>query len=124
MRKKTIYEETHKKLINLVTWLPFGYCAEYFYSFMLCMLERNTKAEIFEMYPTNIKKQILRDLEDLERKKAEKKKKETEVKSELSEKDKLLCSSVNMLCEIKSEEVQEYLNTVIKNAFEEVRNGK
>ena len=56
MRKK-IYEETHKKLIDLVTWLPFGYCAEYFYPFMLCMLKKNTRAEIFEMYPKKIKKQ-------------------------------------------------------------------
>lgn len=122
--KKKVYSETHKKLIDLVTWLPFGCYSDFFYDFMICFLRKGTRSMIFNEYPAKMKKQILRDLEDLERKEAEKKKKETEVKSELSEKDKLLCSSVNMLCEIKSEEVQEYLNTVIKNAFEEVRNGK
>lgn len=65
-KRKTIYSEAHKKLIDLVTWLPFGYSAEYFYAFMLCMLERNTKAEIFEMYPAEIKEQILRDIAELE----------------------------------------------------------
>ncbi len=67
-KKKTIYKEEHKKLIDLVTWLPFGYNAEYFYAFMLCMLKRTTNAEIFELYPDNVKQQILQDLEALERK--------------------------------------------------------
>ncbi len=122
MHKKTIYSEEHKKLIDLVTWLPFGYGAEYFYSFMICSLQKLTNLEIIELYPNKIKEQILDDLECIKLKGEEKKK--TEVKKELSEKDRLLCSSVNMLCEIKSEKVQEYINIIIKDAFEEVRNGK
>ena len=71
--KKKVYSETHKKLIDLVTWLPFGYSAEYFYAFMLCILRDRTKAEIFDMYPVDIKEQILSDLEELNRIREERK---------------------------------------------------
>lgn len=43
-----------------------------------------------------------------------------EIMTKLSEKNKLLCSSVNMLCEIKREDVQKYLNNTISAAYKEV----
>jgi len=121
--KKKIYYEEHKKLIDLVTYLPFGYQAEYFYTFMLLRLKDMTKsgADIFEMYPKKIHKQILLDFEHLEQVATERKKvQEAKEKPELSEKDKYLCSSVNMLCEIKREDVQRYLYLLIKDVYEEV----
>lgn len=120
MQKKRIFQnEAHKKLIDLVTWLPFGYSAECFYQFILCMLKKRTNAEIFELYPADIRKQILRDLEILDQRKEEQN--ETKVKKELSEKDMFLCSSVNMLSKIEREDAQRYLNIIIKDVFEEVQ---
>lgn len=102
--KKKIYDEEHKKLIDLVTGLPFGYHAEYFYTFMICKLKSATNSEIFELYPANVKEQILQDLEELEQIREEKKAKETEEVEEILPEEvenqkrltEMLCTLVNM----------------------------
>lgn len=66
------------------------------------------------------KKEIENRVEEYEKAQEQKQNEEKEEKTEISQRDKYLCSSVNMLSTIEREDAQRYLNLLIKDVYEEL----
>lgn len=95
---KRMYNDMHRRLLELVYYLPFGYKAEYFY----CMMSYLLPEDCFYLMPNRVTKPMLEIRAECEDRKA----KETEPKPEQTAEEKQAgeyrCNIARMVYDIES----------------------
>lgn len=109
--------EIKRRLVDLVKDIPWwaDTTCDYLYSFIAFGM-LNGKFRMSEGH----KKELEIFKAEYDKKQEEKKIETEQPKPELSKKNKLLYSSMNMLTKIEGEDVQEYLNIIIADTYKEV----
>ncbi|MDE7212020.1 MAG: hypothetical protein K2O03_11360 [Lachnospiraceae bacterium] len=95
---KRVKDDMHRKLLELVYYLPFGYKAEYFY----CMMSYLLPEDCFLSMPNRITKPMLEIRAEREDKKAEEVKPEPEQTAEEKKSREYRCNITRMIYDIEN----------------------
>lgn len=95
---KRMYNDMHRRLLELVYYLPFGYRAEYFY----CMMSYLLPEDCFYLMPKRITKPMLEIRAEREDRKAKEAEPEPEQTAEEKQAREYRCNIVRMIYDIES----------------------
>ncbi len=95
---KRVKDDIHRKLLELVYYLPFGYRAEYFY----CMMSYLLPEDCFYLMPNRITKLMLEIRAEREDRKAKEAEPKPEQTAEEKQAGEYRCSIVRMIYDIEN----------------------
>lgn len=111
---KRVKGDMHRRLLELVYYLPFGYKAEYFY----CMMSYLLPKDCFYLMPNRITKPMLEIRAEREDRKAKETEPEPEQTAEEKQVGEYRCNIARMVYDIKNVDILMKIYTVAKSHLE------
>ncbi len=111
---KRVKDDMHRRLLELVYYLPFGYRAEYFY----CMMSYLLPEDCFYLMPNRITKPMLEIRAEREDRKAKEAEPEPEQTTEEKQVGEYRCNIARMVYDIENVDILMKIYTVAKTHLE------
>ena len=111
---KRVKDDMHRRLLELVYYLPFGYRAEYFY----CMMSYLLPEDCFYLMPNRITKPMLEIRAEREDRKAKEAEPEPEQTKEEKQVGEYRCNIARMVYDIENVDILMKIYTVAKTHLE------
>lgn len=116
---KRVKDDMHRKLLELVYYLPSGYRAEYFY----CMMSYLLPEDCFYLMPKRITKPMLEIRAEHENRKAKEAEPEPEQTAEEKQAGEYRCNIARMIYDIESLEIIESIYSFIMGMLSAEKGG-
>lgn len=117
---KRVNDDMHRKLLELVYYLPFGYRAEYFY----CMMSYLLPEDCFYLMPKRITKPMLEIRAEREDRKAKEAETEPEQTAEEKQAGEYRCNIARMIYDIDSLDTIESIYSFIMGTLSAKKGGE